>query len=99
LAARHRGTHPELRGEVEYLGVAGARLLRIESREVRRHLALESEDPGLVPPLLVLAGQLQGVGRNNSIQRSGCMLIHRMQAPEHRPTNDPSGWVGVGRRS
>jgi hypothetical protein len=39
------------------------------------------------------------VGRNNSVRPSGCMLIHMVQAPKHRPTNDPACWVGLGRRS
>jgi hypothetical protein len=27
------------------------------------------------------------------------MLVHMVQAPKHRPTNDPACWVGLGRRS
>jgi glycosyltransferase A (GT-A) superfamily protein (DUF2064 family) len=39
------------------------------------------------------------VGRNNSIRPSGRMVIHMMQAPEHRLPDDPARRVGRGRRS
>jgi hypothetical protein len=42
---------------------------------------------------------LSPVGRKNSNQPSGCMLIDMMQAPEHRLPNDPIRRVGRGRRS
>jgi hypothetical protein len=44
-------------------------------------------------------GQSLPVGRNNPIRPSGCMPVHMVQAPKHRPTNDPACWVGLGRRS
>jgi hypothetical protein len=37
--------------------------------------------------------------RAQQFRPSGCMLIHMMQAPEHRPTNNPTRRVGLGRRS
>jgi DMSO/TMAO reductase YedYZ molybdopterin-dependent catalytic subunit len=39
------------------------------------------------------------VGRNNSIRPSRCMLIHMMQAPEHRLPDDSARRVGRARRS